>query len=241
MKLITDDEDLSTSIHIWYPTGHLPNPIRILSSSASIIKAYGEVIKTLEKYPASLVAVSKRQPIERVEVLVGEGHKDFGENYLQEWQDKKPLLPSDLRWHYVGQLQSRKLKELNRDGIHMIHSVGSSSAVGKIPALAPLPPWLVQINLAGEDQKGGISEQEFHEMMTDQSRLPGLEGLMCIPPASLSGEGLRLHFRKMRELKEQYQLKELSMGMSSDWEMALDEGSTLVRLGSILFGERTPR
>jgi len=195
----------------------------------------------LDGYEATLVAVSKQQPLDRVKVLVDEGHLDFGENYLQEWTDKKELLPPDLRWHFVGQLQSRKLKDLINGNIHCIHSVGSTSAINKIRELSPLPPWLIQINLAGEEQKGGLDEELFHQLMETPEQLPGLQGLMCIPPLDLLAQDLRLHFKKMRELKERYGLKELSMGMSSDWEMALDEGSTLIRLGAFLFGEREPR
>jgi PLP dependent protein len=210
----------------------------LLSSPATILKAYAKVKKTLENYEASLVAVSKRQPLERIQVLVDAGHRDFGENYLQEWEQKKELLPSDLNWHFVGQLQSRKIKSLVQGGVHCVHSVGSSSSIKKIKGFDPPPSWLIQINLAGEEQKGGLSQDEFHLMMEKPEDLTGLKGLMCIPPSNLSQSQLQAHFKKMRELKDQYSLKELSMGMSADWEMALDEGSTLIRLGSVLFGER---
>lgn len=214
------------------------SPIEFLSSPSAILKAFEAVQKVLENYDATLVAVSKRQPLERVKVLVDAGHKDFGENYLQEWIAKKDSLPSDLNWHFVGQLQSRKIKDLVKNGIHTIHSVGSPSSIGKVSSSTPALPWLIQLNLAGESQKGGISEEAFHVLMEDRSSLMGLEGLMCIPPAGLSPSDLRQHFQAMRKLKDQYSLKELSMGMSSDWELALDEGSTMIRLGSILFGER---
>jgi pyridoxal phosphate enzyme (YggS family) len=210
-------------------------------SSNQIQEAYGRIQEKVELYSkARLIAVSKRQPIERIKALVALGHKDFGENYLQEWVDKKSSFPNDIQWHFIGQLQSRKLKSLISEQIFCIHSLGSRSAFEKLSKQEELPKGgvLLQVNLAGEEQKGGVGLAEI-EMMKSEGLLDGCRGIMSIPPSNWDRTQLKAHFKSLKQLKDQLGFEELSMGMSSDWELALDEGSTMIRVGSALFGERT--
>lgn len=203
------------------------------------LELFHRVRLRLEAHPeARLIAVSKRQESSKIEVLYQEGQRDFGENYQQELEAKQGTLPGDIRWHFIGQLQSRKVKPLVAGGVHCIHSIGSPSALGKINSLTPpTGGFLLQVNLMEEEQKGGFSQRELMEL-AEQGLPEGIVGLMCIPPVHLEGAQLRDHFRQMRQLKESLGLAELSMGMSSDWELALDEGSTMIRMGTALFGPR---
>jgi pyridoxal phosphate enzyme (YggS family) len=208
--------------------------------SNQIQEAYGQIQEKVNEYDhARLIAVSKRQPIERLEALVALGHKDFGENYLQEWLEKKGGLPSDLRWHFIGQLQSRKLKSLMTEGVHCIHSLGSRSVCEKLKKHETLPEGgvLLQVNLAEEEQKGGVGLAEIEAMKSD-GLLDRFRGIMSIPPSVWNPTQLRSHFKALKKLNDELGFKELSMGMSSDWELALDEGATMIRVGSALFGER---
>lgn len=206
-----------------------------------ILQRYEKITKVLDAYPdARLIAVSKKQPNERIEVLVEAGHLDFGENYLQEWQAKKVQFPNSIRWHFVGQVQSRKVKTLIEEGAYCIHSIGSDSSLTKLNKLSVGPEGgaLLQMNLASEEQKGGVSEKDLEDY-AGQDMLGRINGLMCIPPHHLASSELVQHFKQMKLLQEKYQLKELSMGMSSDYEIALGEGATMIRVGTSLFGERT--
>jgi pyridoxal phosphate enzyme (YggS family) len=203
-------------------------------------EAYGRIAEKVDTYDgARLIAVSKRQPIERLEVLVDCGHRDFGENYLQEWEGKKDRFSSEIRWHFIGQLQSRKLKTLVDSDIHCIHSLGGSSSLKKLNGLERLPTGgiLVQVNLAGEEQKGGFTREALDGLYKDGS-LKDCCGLMSIPPANWDDHQLELHYKEMKALNDQFGFSELSMGMSGDWEIALDQGATMVRVGSALFGAR---
>lgn len=203
--------------------------------------AYGRIREKVDLYPrARLIAVSKRQPLERLQALVALGHKDFGENYLQEWLEKKGQLPQDIRWHFIGQLQSRKLKTLISEKVHCIHSMGSRSSFEKLQnqELLPAGGVLLQVNLAGEEQKGGVGLADI-DAMNSEGLLRRCRGIMSIPPSHWGESQLRAHFKSLKKLNDELGFEELSMGMSSDWEMALDEGATMIRVGSALFGERT--
>jgi len=185
------------------------------------------------------IAVSKHQSNQKIDWLYEAGHRDFGESYLQEWEQKKDLLSKDIRWHFIGQVQSRKIKPLCEKGIYAIHSIGSESSLEKWFKVESKPagPCFLQINLEGEEQKGGV-DIETARRLYGEGALAGLSGLMTIPPHEFEGDRLRQHFKKMRKLVDEFKLKELSMGMSADWKMAVEEGATFVRIGSGLFGER---
>jgi len=208
--------------------------------STRILEQYHEINEVLRAYPnAKLVAVSKRQNNEKIKVLVDAGHLDFGENYFQEWQEKKEIFPNNLRWHFIGGLQSRKVASLVREKIACIHSLGSSSSISKYNAQTIKPELgaFIQVNMALEAQKSGVSVDELKKLR-DEGQLGNIKGLMTMPPAGSSETELREQFSSLRKLAESCELKELSMGMSSDWKIALDEGATFIRMGSTIFGQR---
>ena len=212
-----------------------------MTESAQILSSYERIRQRVERFPgARLVAVSKFQSIEKMKILVEAGHLDFGENYLQEWQEKRDLLPQQIRWHFIGQLQSRKLKDLMEHPIFAIHSIGSLSALAKLQNMGAVPSGgcFLQVNLAGEAQKGGLSLMELESAEAEFGLKKLIRGLMTIPPITYQDETLRQHFKTMKKLNEQWGFKELSMGMSDDWEMALEEGATYIRIGSAIFGAR---
>jgi PLP dependent protein len=212
-----------------------------MSEQEQILLSYGKIMQKVSSYPgARLVAVSKKQSVEKIKILLAAGHLDFGENYLQEWEDKVEALPKTLRWHFIGQLQSRKLKTLVDKKIYAIHSLGSLSAFQKSCQLQANIEggYFIQVNLAEEEQKGGLNRVELDQVLSEGHH-SSIKGLMTIPPADFKGAQLRAHFREIKTLNDQYGFKELSMGMSEDWECALDEGSTHIRVGSALFGQRT--
>lgn len=190
-----------------------------------------------------LVAVSKRQPDERLREAFEAGHRDFGENYVQEILRKMELLP-EARWHMIGHVQTNKAKKLG--GAAMVHTVDSAK-VGRalargVPEGARLPV-LIEVNVAEEATKAGVAPAQVVPLLEALAALEPLEplGLMCIPPV---GDGRRW-FAALRRLVERARastglpLPELSMGMSADYEDAIAEGSTLVRVGTAIFGPRS--
>jgi pyridoxal phosphate enzyme (YggS family) len=195
--------------------------------------------------PASvkLVAVSKVQPVEAIREALEAGQRAFGENYAQELREKGdaigPALP--VEWHFLGALQTNKVKMIV-GRVALLHTCDRPSLAQELnkraASLGVVQRVLVEVNLAREPQKGGIAPAEVPSFVASLRDLPSLrcEGLMCIPPAE---EDARLHFRRLRELREELGgLPELSMGMSADYEVAIEEGATIVRVGTAIFGER---
>jgi PLP dependent protein len=203
-----------------------------------------------DRSEVSLVAVSKGQPPEVVRAAAELGHSLFGESKVQEGKAKVSLCPSRLRWHMIGHLQSNKV----RDAVHffqMIESVDTPELAQEIDKWAEKRakriPILLEVNIAGESSKFGFKpEQVLHEFETVNA-LPRIEvhGLMTIAPWTPEPEKVRPIFRQLRELKEQCEAKlgvplpHLSMGMSGDFEIAIEEGATIVRIGTALFGPRS--
>jgi pyridoxal phosphate enzyme (YggS family) len=191
--------------------------------------------------PASvgLVAVSKTRTVEECREAVALGQLDLGENYAQELRDKARAVPG-ARWHHIGPLQRKNVKYAVGTAV-LIHSVDSIAIADEIAAragkLAIVQRVLVQVNVAGEAQKSGCAIAELPELAEAIRRLPPLklDGLMIIPPAE--GDPTP-HFRRLRELARELGVHELSMGMSQDFELAIAEGATLVRVGTAIFGER---
>jgi hypothetical protein len=200
----------------------------------------------------TLIAVSKAQDPAKLADAAATGHVDFGENYVQEYRAKvEQFAHLDVRWHYIGRLQTNKIKYLVRD-VHTIHTVDRLQAareVGKrAVGVGRTCRVLAQVNVGWEDSKGGFepdsAEDEIGELLTVQ----GLElaGLMAIPPF-LDAEDVRPYFVQLRELRDRLQsslghpLPQLSMGMSGDFEVAIEEGATLVRVGTAIFGQRVSR
>lgn len=204
--------------------------------------------------PAKVLAVSKLQPLEKIRSLYQKGQRLFGENYVQEALEKKEALQdlSDIQWHLIGHLQKNKVK-LVAGKFALIHSIDSRALAEAISRHCQqnqtCQDILIQVNLAGEDSKSGFDKALLLKEWPELIKLPGIRicGLMTMPPLTETGEEVRLYFRELRELRESlrqitdlklHPLMELSMGTSHDYPVAIEEGATIVRLGTILFGER---
>ncbi|MEN0057667.1 MAG: YggS family pyridoxal phosphate-dependent enzyme [Bdellovibrio sp.] len=204
--------------------------------------------------PAQILAVSKLQSAEKIRELYSKGQRHFGENYVQEALDKIKELQDlkDIQWHFIGHLQTNKIKHI-LGSFSLIHSVDSLRLAEQLSRHCQdkgvQQRILLQMNLAREESKGGLSRAELENKWDLLKALPGLQicGLMTMPPLTESGEEVRPYFRELREqlqrLREktdltQHPLQELSMGTSHDFAVAIEESATIVRLGTILFGER---
>ena len=188
----------------------------------------------------TLVAVSKTQPAEAIEALIDEGQRDFGENRVQEAQDKWPALLErhpDVRLHLIGQLQSNKAEDAVAL-FHAIHSLDRPSLVDALEkAMAKTgrrPDCFVQVNIGGEEQKGGCLVAELPALL-DRARALPVAGLMCIPPESAEAAP---YFALLAKLARRHGLTGLSIGMSADYDSAVMIGATQVRIGTALFGPR---
>lgn len=193
-----------------------------------------------------LLAVSKTKPPEMVDEFASLGQKFFGENKIQEAQAKIPLCISGLQWHLIGHLQSNKAK-IAATLFDMVHSVDSLKIMNALDRNAESTlPILLQVNVAGDSAKFGFKPEEAEEIINLSCKLNNCEvhGLMTIPPFSENLDKTRQHFNHLRELRDALEVKtgvplpELSMGMSYDLEAAIEAGSTWIRVGSDLFGER---
>ena len=176
----------------------------------------------------TIVAATKYVALEDMGVLAAAGIEVVGENRAQELERKHAEYGDTFRWHFIGHLQSNKVKVVNRI-CELVHSLDSESAAARLAV-----PALVEVNLAGESSKSGIAPEElprFLELYGD------VRGLMTMPPETSDPEASRSYFRRLRELAAQHGLKELSMGTSQDYSVAAEEGATFVRVGSILYGE----
>ena len=194
-----------------------------------------------------LVAVSKRKPFEAVIEAAEAGQIVFGENRVQEAQTKIPMCPQNLHWHLIGHLQSNKAKLAASGLFRMIHSVDSEKLMRALDEYAATPlPILIQVNVSGEGSKSGCSPEAAAGLIEAANRCSQVEvhGLMTLPPFTPDPEKARTHFSNLRKLRDELQettgtpLPELSMGMSNDFEIAIQEGATFVRVGSDIFGER---
>ena len=200
----------------------------------------------------TLIAVSKLQPVSAIQSLISEEQYIFGENYVQELLSKTPQLPAEVQWHMIGPVQKNKVKYLpgQVQCIHTLDSLALAQEIDRRWSGRDLPPCtvLVQINISGEKSKSGIAPEELIGLLVQASQLPHLNicGLMTIPPFGDSPEESRPYFRALRELRDVInraaipgvRLHELSMGMSDDFEVAIEEGATMIRVGSALFGAR---
>lgn len=224
-----------------------------------------QAIEKAGRNPAevSLVLVTKTVPAERIREAFQAGHREFGENRVQELLEKEPLLPSDIRWHFVGHLQTNKVKSLLRLKKEtgqpvLIHSLDRMALAEEIQKEAEKMGTqidaLLQVNVSGETTKSGFSPEECltaQEIIKSLDRLQ-VRGLMTIGPWTDDRARTRACFHELRELRdrlfpnfpvdrkieEEEPSRELSMGMSSDFETAIEEGATIVRIGSAVFGDR---
>lgn len=216
------------------------------------LEAYQKVKASLNG--ATLVAVSKTKPAADIMVLYEAGQRDFGENYIQELLEKKAALPLDIRWHVIGHLQTNKVKYI-APFVHLIHSVDSQKLLEEINKQAKsmdrIIDCLFQVHIAKEDTKTGFSEPELLEFL-DGGRLSGMQnirirGLMGMATLTDDLTQVRSEYKSLKSLFERLKVEyfqenpafdTLSMGMSSDYLSAIEEGSNMVRIGSLLFGSR---
>lgn len=220
------------------------------------LPAYNRILAELAPHKARLVAVSKVKPAADIQSLYDAGQRIFGENYVQELQEKHPILPSDIEWHFIGHLQSNKVKYI-APFVSMIHAVDSLRLLEEINKQAAkhnrIIRCLLQVHIAEEETKFGLDETELQELLTqwkeqpDKFRNVRIAGFMGMATNTDNMEQVRAEFRHLKNLQAQLkasfapgdeQLAELSIGMSGDYTIALEEGSTMVRIGSMLFGAR---
>jgi hypothetical protein len=196
-----------------------------------------------------LIAVSKKQDAEKVRAAFDGGQAIFGESRVQEARAKIPLLPSALRWHFIGHLQKNKVRHALPlfELFHSIDTLALAQDVERIAAEEGVRPRvLLEVNVAGEGSKIGFAPGKLREQMEELLSLGRLniEGLMTIPPLAPEAEDSRRYFVALRELRDALEdnfdvkLPELSMGMSNDYEVAIEEGATFVRVGTAIFGSR---
>ncbi|PYJ25521.1 MAG: YggS family pyridoxal phosphate-dependent enzyme [Verrucomicrobia bacterium] len=197
-----------------------------------------------------LVAITKAHPAEKVREAIDAGQRLFGESRVQEARTKIPEMPSNLRWHFVGHLQKNKIRHA-LPLFEMIHSVDSLALAQDTNRIAEQeglhPRVLLEVNVAGEGSKFGFTPDKLREQMEGLLALPRLSilGLMCIPPIANEAAASRKYFVQLRELRDSLQtefrvdLTQLSMGMTQDFWIAVEEGATLVRVGTAIFGERS--
>jgi PLP dependent protein len=202
--------------------------------------------------PVELIAVSKTFPAPALLEAFEAGQRIFGESKLQEAEPKVAELPRTIEWHFIGRVQRNKVRRIlaSFPVIHAIDSLRLAAyADGVAAELGVRPRVFLQVNLAGEESKGGFSPAEIFSAMSDLLKLGNLQlaGLMTIPPDSGEAESARPWFRQLRELRDELErttgasLPALSMGMSNDYEVAIEEGATHVRVGSAIFGKRSYR
>lgn len=218
-------------------------------------EAYQTILAELKERNVTLVAVSKTKPASDIQELYALGQRDFGENYVQELVDKTGVLPADIRWHFIGHLQSNKVKYI-APFVHLIHGVDSGKLLQEINKQAQkhdrVIDCLLQVYIAKEETKFGLDERELENLIQSVITSPSManiriRGFMGMASFSDNPEQVRAEFSQLKKLYDQYkgmkspalQIDTLSMGMSGDYRIAIAEGSTLVRIGSLLFGERT--
>ena len=175
----------------------------------------------------TIVAATKYVSLADMAVLAEGGIPVVGENRAQDLERKHAEYGDAFRWHFIGRLQSNKVKVVNRI-CELVHSLESESAARKLAI-----PALVEVNLSGEASKGGVDPEDLQRLL----ELADVRGLMTMPPAAEDPEASRPYFRRLRELAEQHGLNELSMGTSQDWRVAVEEGATLIRVGTVLYAD----
>lgn len=211
------------------------------------------ISEELKTHNATLVAVSKTKPVEVIQELYHLGQRDFGENYVQELTGKQPELPSDIRWHFIGHLQSNKVKYI-APFVHLIQSIDSLKLLQEVNKQAQknnrIIHVLLQVHIALEETKFGFDEQELLQTDWKQTlkELPNicLHGLMGMASFTTDEAVVRNEFKNLKRIFDLFAqrhlpaatLQVLSMGMSGDYQLAVEEGSNMVRIGSLIFGSR---
>jgi len=215
---------------------------------------YNKILDVLKPLHINLVAVSKIQPVQAIKELYQFGQKDFGENYVQELVEKQTQLPADIRWHFIGHLQTNKVK-LIAPFIYLVQGVDSFKLLKAINKEAKknnrIIKILLQVHIAKEETKFGLDENELALLLNNQLTNEPLHhinivGLMGMASFIDDMDKVRKEFKHLKTLYDKYirlstvnlQLQTLSMGMSGDYKLAIEEGSNMVRIGSLIFGER---
>jgi PLP dependent protein len=196
-----------------------------LASAPEIAERYGAIRDEVGPR-VTVVAATKYVPLEQMAVLVDAGIEVVGENRAQDLLAKHDRYGDAFRWHFIGHLQSNKVKVLN-PVCELVHSLASDSAARRLEV-----PSLVEVNLTGEASKSGVTPEETVDLA---ARYPLVRGLMTMPPLVSDPEESRPHFRRLRELARELGVPELSMGTSQDYRVAVEEGATYVRIGEVLF------
>ena len=194
--------------------------------SADDVRKRYERIRAEVGDAVTIVAATKYVSVEELAVLAEAGIEVVGENRAQDLEAKHVVYGDAFRWHFIGHLQSRKAKTVNAI-CELVHSLSSESAAKRLEI-----PALVEVNLSGEETKSGVSEGELDALI---AAYPDVRGLMTMPPETDDPESSRPYFRRLRELAADRGLKELSMGTSQDYRIAVEEGATLIRIGSVLY------
>lgn len=220
------------------------------------LTAYQQINEQLKPYNAKLVAVSKIKPVSDIQALYDAGQRIFGENYVQELQDKQPQLPADIEWHFIGHLQSNKVKYI-APFVSMVHAVDSLKLLEEISKQAAkhnrVIRCLLQVHIAAEETKFGLDDKELEQLLeaytAQKDRFANIQiaGLMGMATNTDDMQQVKNEFGHLHELQQSMKQRffadtdaftELSVGMSGDYKIALEEGSTMVRIGSMLFGAR---
>jgi PLP dependent protein len=214
---------------------------------------YLELVEELKHKQIKLIAVSKTKPVEDIEELYRAGQRDFGENYVQELVEKHQVLPSDIRWHFIGHLQTNKVKYI-ASFVHLIHSVDSFRLLKEINKQAVknnrVIDVLLQVHIASEETKFGLDESELQALLKlpelaelENTRITGLMGMASLTE---DAQQVRKEFGSLKGIFDRCsqletlnaELQTLSMGMTGDYKIAAEEGSNMVRIGSLIFGNR---
>lgn len=224
-----------------------------ISNNIESVKQLMSEAKSKAKYDnnCQLIAVSKTKPVEMLQDAYDAGMRDFGENKVQEITEKYDKLPKDIRWHMIGHLQTNKVKYI-ADKVYMIHSVESVKLAEEISkralSVSRVIPVLVEINIGDEESKFGLNYNDVIPFLNQINHLEGIKisGLMCVAPYTENAEDNRVYFEKLRQLSvditnknmDNISMDILSMGMTGDYQIAIEEGATYVRVGTGIFGER---
>jgi len=195
-----------------------------------------------DRAEVTLVAVTKTFPASDVEHAIAAGMSDVGENKVQEGREKRPLVKASARWHLIGHLQSNKAKDAVRlfDVIQTVDSIALAERIARMAeAEGKRQEVMLQVNVGGEEQKSGAEPSEVAEIAQRVRHLPSLQltGLMTIPPVG-EADAMRPYFRELKAMRDDLGVRHLSMGMTDDFEVAIEEGATLIRVGRAIFGSR---
>ena len=216
------------------------------------IEAYRNLLQECQTKNVTLVAVSKTKPIEDILQLYDLGHRDFGENYVQELVEKESQLPKDIRWHFIGHLQTNKVKQVV-GFVYLIHGVDSLKLLKEInkqsEKIDKITKCLLQVHIAQEETKFGLDENELKEIIDQLTIEPfknaSIIGLMGMASFTDNTEQVRKEFQYLKSLQTKYnkqtlnlKLETLSIGMTADYMIAMEEGSNMIRIGSLIFGAR---